>query len=150
MEDLDAKRTFEYHIEKGISTFEKAAEKAIRDAAERERENARRRKEAEEQEAIRQAELELHGNVRKFGIDLEDVVGYTDEELRVHEGEVEHPQPIEMTCNGHLGVLQTMGRARGERVHDIDSDTIVGAGEFERMSGSGSSKKWKCSCRVLT
>ena len=147
MEDLDAKRTFEYHIEKGISTFEKAAEKAVRDA-ERERENARRRKEAEEQEAIRQAELELHGNVRKFGIDLEDVVGYTDEELHAYEGEVEHPQPIEMTCNGHLGVLQTMGRARGERVHDIDSDTIVGAGEFERMSGSGSSKKWKCSCRV--
>jgi protein polybromo-1 len=147
MEDLDAKRMFEYHVEKGISTFEKAEEKAVRDA-ERERENARRRKEAEEQEAIRQAELELHGNVKKGGVDLEDVVGYTDEELRAYEGEVEIPQPIEMTCNGHLGVLQTMGRARGERVHDIGSDTIVGAGEFERMSGSGSSKKWKCSCRV--
>lgn len=146
-EDLESRRTFDYLVAKGIDSFAKAAEKAIRDV-ERERERARRQKEAEEEEARREAEIELYG-ARRFAVDMAEAIGYTEKEISQFEGEEEIPEPISMICNGHIGMLQTMGKSRAERVHDMDSGSIVGAGEFERMSGCGSSKKWKSSCKKL-
>lgn len=146
LEDLDAKRTFEYQVLRSIESFEKAAEKSERDA-ERERERERRRRDAEEEEVRREAEMELHGGRRV--VCMKESIGYSAEDLAAYEGEEDIPDPIAITCAGHVGMLQTMCKSRAERIHDVASDKIVGGGEFERMSGCGSSKKWRNSCRVL-
>lgn len=82
--------------------------------------------------------MELHGGRRV--VCMKESIGYSAEDLAAYEGEEDIPDPIAITCAGHVGMLQTMCKSRAERIHDVASDKIVGGGEFERMSGCGSSK----------
>jgi protein polybromo-1 len=149
-EDLQNLRNWDYQVQKSIATFERAAGKAVR-AAELERERRRREKEAEEEQARREAEEKLYSAfpVRKGLCDMDESPGLTEEELKQYEGHDQVPEPVRMICMQRVGVLQTMGRSRGERVHDLQTDTLMSPAEFERIAGAGSQKKWKSSCRVV-
>jgi len=149
-DEQEARRTFDYNVSTSIERFNRAAERAVRQV-ERELERERRAKEAEEEELHRQAEAELRGQfpVRKGSCDMSVSPGLTEEEIKALDGLEEIPEPINVTCGGRLGVLQTMARPRGERIHDLQDNTIMAPGDFERIAGCAAAKKWKSSLRVL-
>jgi len=149
-EEHEGQKNFDYNVFSSIDRFQRAAERAIRNV-EREQERERRAKEAEEEEIRQQAEAEFRGQfpVKKGICDMGESLGLTEEEMAKYDGLEDIPEPINVVCSGRIGVLQTMARPRCERIHDVESNTIMGPGEFERLAGCGSAKKWKSSVRML-